>query len=40
MRFSATDPGGGTDLMGAKGKEELGAAGPVDNMLNGGRGRL
>jgi hypothetical protein len=38
MRLTATDPGGGT-LMGVKGMEELGA-GPVDNMLDGEKGRL
>ena len=35
MRLTANDPEGGTDLMGAKGMEELGAAG-LDDMLNGG----
>ena len=34
MRLTANDPEGGTDLMGAKGMEELGAAG-LDDMLNG-----
>ena len=38
MRLTATDPEG-TDLMGVKGMEELGA-GPVDNMLDGEKGRL
>jgi hypothetical protein len=37
--LTATDPGGGTGLMGVKGMEELGA-GTVDNVLNGGKGRL
>ena len=36
--MTATDPEGGT-LMGVKGMEELGA-GPVDNMIDGGKGRL
>ena len=38
MRLTATDPEGGT-FMGVKGIEELGA-GPVDNMVDGGKGRL
>jgi hypothetical protein len=36
-RLTATDPGGGTGLMGVKGMEELGA-GPVGNVLDGGKG--
>lgn len=39
MRLTATDPLGGTDLMGVIGMEELGA-GAVDNMFDGGKGRL
>lgn len=35
MRLTANDPEGWTDLMGAKGMDELGAAG-LDDMLNGG----
>jgi hypothetical protein len=39
MRLTATDPVGGTGLMGVKGMEELGA-GAVDNKFDGGKGRL
>lgn len=39
MRLTATVPVGGTGLMGVIGMEELGA-GPVDNMFDGGKGRL